>query len=67
MAVTVHSKNYAKVKGFYELYLQTDGKAGWSKEKVRNAVTNPKSAPWITAEEYEEITGEPYDAEDDEA
>lgn len=28
--------------------------------RVYNAVTHPTSNPWITPEEYEEITGEPY-------
>jgi hypothetical protein len=44
-----HSKNYDKVKSYYDNGL-------WSKAKVHNAVGR-----WITAEEYEEITGEPYD------
>lgn len=56
---TTHSKNYYKVKGYYDSGL-------WNKNRVYNAVTNPKSNPWITAEEYEEITGEPY-AEESEA
>ena len=50
---TTHSKNFEKVKNYYDQGL-------WSKARVRNAVTNPKSNPWITAEEYEEITGGPY-------
>lgn len=49
-----HSENYEKVKKFYDKNL-------WSKEKVRNAVKNPESNPWITKEEYEEITREPYE------
>ena len=53
---TTHSKNYEKVKGFYE-------KGLWSRQRVRNAVENPASNPWITPEEYEEITGEKYAAE----
>lgn len=48
-----HSKNFEKVKGYYESGL-------WSKEAVRKAVTHPQNDPWITAEEYTEITGEPY-------
>lgn len=48
-----HSKKFDEIKKWYE-----DG--FWSKKKVYNAVTNPKSNPWITAEEYEEIVGEPY-------
>lgn len=50
-----HSKNFAKVKKLYD-----DGI--WSKKRVHDAVTNPSSGAWITAEEYEEITGEPYEA-----
>ena len=49
-----HSKNFAKVKNYYDRGL-------WSEVRVRNAVTNPASNPWITAEEYEEITGQPYE------
>lgn len=49
-----HGKNFAKVKNYYDQGL-------WSKARVRNAATNPKSNPWITAEEYEEITGEAYE------
>ena len=51
---TEHSKNFTKVKNYYD-------KGLWSKERVYNAVTNPASAPWITAAEYEEITGEKYE------
>ena len=50
-----HSKKYYQIKQWYD-----DGL--WSKKKVRNAVTNPKSNPYITVEEYEEITGEPYNS-----
>ena len=49
-----HSKNFAKVKKYYDTGV-------WSKTKVYNMVTNPKSNPWITADEYEEITGEKYE------
>lgn len=49
----MHSKNFEKVKKYYDEGL-------WDKDKVGNMVTNPKSNPWITAKEYEEITGEPY-------
>lgn len=42
------SKNYSKVKGYYESDL-------WSKTMVKNAVGR-----WITAEEYKLITGEDY-------
>ena len=48
-----HSKNYKKVKQFYDRGL-------WSKDRVHDAVTNPEGNPWITEEEYEEITGEKY-------
>lgn len=44
-----HSKNFEKVKGYYE-----DGI--WNKSRVHNAV-----GKWITEEEYEEITGEKYE------
>jgi uncharacterized XkdX family phage protein len=44
-----HSKNFEKVKKYYDNGL-------WSKAKVKNAVVKE----WITAAEYEEITGEPY-------
>lgn len=42
------SKNYSKVKKWYD-----NGR--WSKAIVKNAVGR-----WITEEEYELITGEPY-------
>lgn len=51
-----HSKNFEKVKKYYK-----DGV--WSNARVRNAVTHPASNPWITAAEYEEITGRPYEVE----
>ena len=44
-----HSKNYEKVKKYYD-------EGTWSITRVYNAV-----GKWITAEEYEEITGEPYE------
>lgn len=44
-----HSPKYEKVKTYYDTGL-------WSKTKVHNAVVKN----WITAEEYEEIVGEPY-------
>ena len=40
---------FEKVKLYYEKCL-------WDKSRVRNAVVKG----WITAEEYESITGEPY-------
>ncbi len=45
------SKNYHKVKDYYERGL-------WSSKRVYNAV-----GKWITAEEYEEITGQAYESE----
>lgn len=44
------SKNYAKVKGFYDRGL-------WSKARVKNAV----KMRWITPAEYELIAGEKYE------
>ena len=44
------SKKFAKVKRYYDEGL-------WSKAMVANAVVKG----WITAEEYEIITGEPYE------
>lgn len=43
------SAKYNKVKGYYDSGL-------WNKTMVRNAVVKG----WITAEEYAQITGEPY-------
>ena len=45
----MHSAKYDKVKKYYD-------SGFWSKAKVRNAVVKG----WITADEYEEIVGEPY-------
>lgn len=45
----VHSKNYEKVKEYY------DG-GYWNEARVKNAVIKG----WITADEYAEITGEVY-------
>jgi uncharacterized XkdX family phage protein len=45
------SKKYPDVKNYYD-------SKNWSKLRVKMAV----SAKWITAEEYEMITGEPYEA-----
>lgn len=50
----MHSENYQKVKDYYESGL-------WDKRRVYNSVTNPKSNPWITSDEYEAIVGEPYE------
>ena len=46
-----HSPKYQKVKNYYDMGL-------WTKNMVHNAVVKH----WITLEEYEEITGEPYEA-----
>ena len=47
---TEHSPKYEKVKNYYD-------KGLWTVGMVRNAVIKG----WITPEEFEEITGEPYD------
>lgn len=44
-----HSEKFELVKMYYDSGL-------WKKKAVRNAVVRE----WITAEEYEEITGEVY-------
>lgn len=44
-----HSKNFNKVKKYYD-----EGR--WTIEMVYNAVGR-----WITAEEFEEITGKPFE------
>lgn len=44
-----HSKNYEKVKNYYD-------KGLWNKQRVYNVV-----GKWITPEEYKEITGEDYE------
>ena len=46
-----HSPKFEMIKGFYDSGM-------WSKKAVRNAVKKE----WITAAEYEEITGEVYAA-----
>ena len=45
------SKKYSTVKAAYD-------RGTWNKEMVANAVIKG----WITAAEYELITGEPYEA-----
>lgn len=45
----MHSKHYERVKSYYERGL-------WTLGQVRNAVVKG----WITAEEFEEITGREY-------
>lgn len=49
MGSTKHSTRYALVKHYYDRGL-------WPKERVAKAVT----CGWVTADEYEEITGEDY-------
>lgn len=44
------SLKFEKVKGYYDAGL-------WNKAMVKNAVKKG----WITAEEYQMITGEPYE------
>ena len=45
-----HSAKYELVKHYYE-------SGAWTKKAVKNAVKKG----WITAEEYQEITGDVYD------
>lgn len=45
-----HSEKFEMVKDYYDT-----GK--WKKKAVKNAVVKG----WITAEEFEEIVGEPYE------
>lgn len=47
----MHSPKFNKVKNYYDRGL-------WNKTMVANAVAKE----WITADEYEEITGEVYGA-----
>lgn len=48
-----HSPKFETVKYYYD-------NGYWSIVRVAKAVTTPKSDPWITAEEFEEITGQEY-------
>lgn len=50
----MHSPKFDKVKRFYD-------KGFWDIAMVGNAVANPASNPWITAEEFTEITGQSYE------
>ena len=52
-----HSKNYEKVKRYYNTF-KANGSRMWTIGMVKNAVVKG----WITAEEYKEITGEEYAA-----
>lgn len=45
----MHSKKFEKIKNWYE-------SGFWTKRMVADAVIKN----WITAAEYEEITGEPF-------
>ena len=45
-----HSPKFEKVKSYYD-------KGLWKESRVHEAVAKG----WITAEEYEEIVGEPYE------
>ena len=45
-----HSRNFERIRGYYIRHL-------WTKAKVYACVPGQ-----ITAEEYQEITGEPYEA-----
>lgn len=47
----MHSKNFDKIKGYYQSGL-------WTKEMVHNVVGKKNG---ITPEEYELIVGEPYE------
>ena len=49
-ATVEHSPKFELVKGYYDSGL-------WKKKAVRTAVVQA----WITAVEYEEIVGEPYE------
>lgn len=53
MAKTEHSKNFTKVKNYYNSYY--NGRRMWTQKMVYNAV-----GKWITADEYKDITGEEY-------
>lgn len=44
-----HSKNYGKVKSWYDLKM-------WPESRVRDAV----AMNWITEDEFTEITGKAY-------
>lgn len=55
MATTTHSKKFETVYRYYNI-LRPDGSRLWSIGMVKNAVVHG----WITAEEFEEITGVAY-------
>ena len=49
-----HSPKFSKVKDYFDRGL-------WDIARVRNAVVHS----WITAEEFTEITNEPYESENE--
>ena len=55
-AKTKHSPKYSVVKKYYNTY-KPDGTRLWTDEMVHNAVDKG----WITAAEFEEITGEKFE------
>ena len=55
MATTAHSKNFDKVKKYYNTF-KSDGTRMWTEDMVKNAVVKG----WVTSVEYEEIVGEHY-------
>lgn len=56
MAKVTHSPKFATVKKYYNTF-KPDGTRMWTEDMVKNAVVKG----WITAAEYEEIVGEPYE------
>ena len=56
MAKTKHSPKHSVVKKYYNTY-KPDGTRLWTDEMVHNAVDEG----WITAAEFEEITGEKFE------
>ena len=54
----MESKKFALIKKRYDTIYK--GKRLWSRRMVRDAVEKK----WITAEEYETIVGEPYEAKE---
>lgn len=46
--MTEHSAKFDRVKHYYDNGL-------WNEKMVRNAAKNPKTSPWITEAEAEEI------------
>ena len=56
MTKTKQSPKYSVVKKYYNTY-KPDGARLWTDEMVHNAVDKG----WITAAEFEEITGEKFE------